>query len=120
MFPNLTCVTDSAAKAPRSLYVVQSNPVPGREAEFDQWYQRHVAEVLTVPGFVAAGRWRPSTVRRFPTTADYPYSHVVTYEVLGDPQAAFAALDEAHRAGMAAPRAVAPGFLAHLFEPLPE
>lgn len=40
-------------------YVVLSNPVPGREDEYNEWYTgRHLADVTAVPGFVAAQRFR--------------------------------------------------------------
>lgn len=41
--------------------IVLSNPVPGREAEFNEWYDRqHIPDLLNVPGFVAAQRFRLS------------------------------------------------------------
>lgn len=41
------------------VYVVQSNPVPGREEEYNRWYnERHLADVLAVPGFVSAQRFK--------------------------------------------------------------
>jgi hypothetical protein len=40
-------------------YVVLSNPKDGREDEYNDWYdRRHLADVLAVPGFVAAQRFR--------------------------------------------------------------
>lgn len=39
-------------------YVVHSNPVPGREGEYNDWYSnRHLADVVAVPGFVSAQRF---------------------------------------------------------------
>jgi hypothetical protein len=39
-------------------YVVLTNPLPGREAEYNDWYtNRHLADVMTVPGFVSARRF---------------------------------------------------------------
>jgi len=35
-----------------------TNPVPGREDEFNRWYdERHVPDLLAVPGFVSARRF---------------------------------------------------------------
>jgi len=35
-----------------------TNPVPGREEEFNRWYdERHVPDLLAVPGFVSAQRF---------------------------------------------------------------
>lgn len=40
-------------------YVVLSNPMPGREDEYNAWYtDQHLAEVIAVPGFVSAQRFR--------------------------------------------------------------
>jgi hypothetical protein len=41
-------------------FVVMSNPTtPGQEAEFNEWYNKiHIADVLNVPGFVAAQRFK--------------------------------------------------------------
>lgn len=42
----------------RYAYVVYSNPVPGREDEYNDWYSnRHLADVVAVPGFVSAQRF---------------------------------------------------------------
>lgn len=40
-------------------YVVYSNPVAGREDEYNDWYtNRHLADVVAVQGFVSAQRFR--------------------------------------------------------------
>ena len=44
---------------PQFAYVVLSNPVAGREDEYNDWYsKRHLTDVTAVPGFVAAQRFR--------------------------------------------------------------
>ena len=41
------------------LFVVHSEPVRGREDEYNDWYENiHLDEVLAVPGFVAAQRFK--------------------------------------------------------------
>lgn len=41
-----------------ALCLVFSNPVEGREAEFNDWYsQRHLPDVLRVPGYLSARRF---------------------------------------------------------------
>jgi len=41
----------------RYVFVVHSNPVAGREQEYNDWYaQRHLQELLACPGIVAARR----------------------------------------------------------------
>lgn len=44
---------------PQYAYVVLSNPVAGREDEYNDWYtSQHLADVTAVPGFVSAQRFR--------------------------------------------------------------
>jgi len=39
-------------------FIVLSNPVPGREDEYNDWYDgRHVDDVLKIPGFVRVQRF---------------------------------------------------------------
>jgi hypothetical protein len=45
-------------------YVVLSNPVPGREDEYNHWYTgQHLNDVIAVPGFVSAQRYRLHDVK---------------------------------------------------------
>lgn len=38
--------------------IVMSNPVPGREDEYNDWYDnRHMDDVLSIPGFVRVQRF---------------------------------------------------------------
>ena len=49
-------------------FVVFTNAVEGREDEFNRWYDdRHIPDVLAVPGFVAAQRLAANPVRGTPT-----------------------------------------------------
>ena len=44
---------------PQFAYVVLSNPVAGREDEYNDWYSnQHLADVTAVEGFVSAQRFR--------------------------------------------------------------
>jgi hypothetical protein len=44
---------------PRYTFVVLTNPVPGKEAEYNEWYNKqHIPDVLNIPGFVCAQRFR--------------------------------------------------------------
>jgi hypothetical protein len=44
---------------PKGVMVVQSGPAEGREDEYHDWYENvHIPEVLAVPGFVGARRFR--------------------------------------------------------------
>lgn len=41
------------------IFVVLTNAAGGRDGEFNEWYnRRHIPDVLRVPGFVAAQRFR--------------------------------------------------------------
>jgi len=43
----------------RHSFVVFSDPMPGRETEYNDWYDtQHMPDVLKVPGFIAAQRFR--------------------------------------------------------------
>jgi hypothetical protein len=75
-------------------FVVKSKPVEGREAEFNDWYDNHhVPDVLAVPGFVAAQRFRADAA-----APGHPY--LAIYEIEGDARAAMEALTSAVRNGM--------------------
>ena len=40
-------------------FVVLTNPTSGKDAEFNEWYNKqHIPDVLNVPGFVCAQRFR--------------------------------------------------------------
>lgn len=76
----------------RSILVVQTNAVPGREEEFDAWYTDvHLPELLAIPGFVAAQRFvhAPEGRPRDPAPA---YRHLAIYEIDASPEEAAAAL----------------------------
>ncbi|WP_433607146.1 hypothetical protein ACQP2P_31995 [Dactylosporangium sp. CA-139114] len=46
--------------------LIYTGPVPGLEADYHRWYDEvHVAEVLALPGFVAAGRYATDGPARF-------------------------------------------------------
>lgn len=82
----------------RSVYVVKTNPVEGREEEYNDWYNsRHIPDVLNVPGFVAAQRF---TLEDLPKNETAPYRYLALYEIEGDPAKALATLGEAVAGGM--------------------
>jgi hypothetical protein len=71
------------------LFLVVSNPVAGREAEFNDWYSRqHLDDVLRVPGFTGARRFMVSGESRLPGR------YVAIYELeCADPDAVLASLN---------------------------
>ena len=81
-----------ASKQERSVLLVMSNPVEGREEEYHEWYENtHIGEVLWVPGIVSGQRFELVAEKGQPETRRF----LVLYEVEGDPQAVFDALNAA-------------------------
>lgn len=65
-------------------YVILSQAVPGREAEFDSWYDdTHLADVVRVDGVVSARRFNIETA--IVTEFDAPqWRSVAIYEIESD------------------------------------
>lgn len=79
---------------PSALLVVFTNPASAEEeATYNAWYDDvHLADVLKVPGFVSAKRYRLSPVPAVADPAPAPASYLAIYEVEGDVEAAAKAL----------------------------
>lgn len=68
----------------RYLFLVFSNPVAGKESEYNVWYSgQHVSDLLRVPGVVAARRLKFSPVQLTPTDAA-PARYLAVYEIETD------------------------------------
>ena len=66
---------------PRYKMVVLSNPVEGREAEYNDWYQNtHLGQVVAFKGFKSAQRFR--LVRNLMERQAWPYMAI--YEIETD------------------------------------
>lgn len=101
--------------------LVLSNPVPGMEDEFNEWYSgRHVHEILRVPGYVSAQRFRVTRHRLGGSASSgmlEPFQYLALYEVEGDPEEILARFEEARIAGqVTSSPALAPVFSAHFYE----
>ena len=78
-------------------FIVLSNPIGGKDDEFNKWYDEiHVPEVLEVPGVVAAQRYDLAELD-IPDDPDLPaqlppptHRYLVIYEVEGKPEAVMA------------------------------
>lgn len=71
--------------APRELLVALVNPVEGKDESFRTWYwDTHLAEVLALPGFVSAQRYRSA----LPEEAGAAHRYATVYEVEGSAAAA--------------------------------
>jgi hypothetical protein len=79
----------------RHVLIVLSNPVAGREDEYNDWYDNvHLGEVLQVPGFVAAQRFVAAPA--LPGREGPPRQYLAIYELeTDDLQASLAALTKA-------------------------
>jgi hypothetical protein len=63
-------------------FVVLTNPAPGREDEFNDWYNgRHLDDVLSVPGFVAAQRLEHAGLER---DSSAKYKYLTIYDIESD------------------------------------
>lgn len=84
----------------KHVFVVFTEAQPGREAEFNAWYDnQHVPDVLKVPGFRCAQRFRVQPAPDGPANA--PPRFMALYEIETDDLAAVMAETKA-RAGTAA------------------
>jgi len=62
------------------IFIALTNPAPGREAEFNQFYDDiHVPDVLGSQGWVAAQRYRLSSEQR--PDQSPPWMYLAVYEV---------------------------------------
>lgn len=81
----------------RHQYVILSQAVSGREAEFEQWYDRqHLQDVCAVEGVVSARRFKIDSQRS--SELDVPaWSSLAIYEIEGDdPQSVIADIAAAY------------------------
>jgi hypothetical protein len=105
---------------PRTIFLVQTEPVAGREDEYHEWYtNQHLDDLLAVPGFVAAQRFTISPQQR-PGTTPPKFAHLAIYDIEGDPQAALASLAEARAGGMLISDALGPESAAHVYTSITE
>ncbi|MBI1179522.1 MAG: hypothetical protein GC201_03125 [Alphaproteobacteria bacterium] len=76
------------------LLVAISSAQPGREDEFNAWYETvHMGEVLNLPGFVGARRYEPAQ------EGDEPARYMAVYEIEGDADVAMGALMDTVKGG---------------------
>jgi hypothetical protein len=81
-----------------NVYLVFSKPPQEiGAAEYGQWYEAHVRDILAVDGFAAARRFDLEPARG--DTSPTMYSHLSLYAIDGDAREAMARLAEAGEAG---------------------
>lgn len=70
---------------PRYTFLAFTNPTPGKEDEYNQWYEEHhLKDVLQCPGFVSARRFRLADTRFEFNTVTPPYRYLALYEIETD------------------------------------
>lgn len=95
------------AQGPLALWVVLTNAVEGRDAEFNEWYDgRHIHDVVAIPGFVAGRRYQ---VTGMAGDVSSRWNYLAIYEIALD-RAAESLAEAAARAG--GPKMPNPGYLA--------
>jgi hypothetical protein len=69
-------------------FLALTNPVAGKEDEFNQWYdQHHVPDVVNVPGFISGQRFKLADAQ-FGGEASKAYKYLAVYEIETDDIAA--------------------------------
>jgi hypothetical protein len=77
-----------------NLHIVFSRPPAGvSDEDFNRWYDAHLPEILSVPGFVSARRFRLEPVVE-DATAPVPFRYLALYEVEGDPKTVIAEMEK--------------------------
>jgi hypothetical protein len=70
---------------PRYTFLAFTNPTPGKEDEYNQWYEEHhLKDVLQCPGFVSARRFRLADTQFEFNTIKPPYQYMALYEIETD------------------------------------
>lgn len=103
----------------RHFFFVFSDAVEGRETQYHQWYERHVEDILALPGFAAAQRFESHDVEG--RIADH--GQLALYEIEGAPEEALANLRRAVTEGRLErpdPEYVAPNLRSFIFSPIGE
>ena len=76
-----------------NLHLVFSKPPEViSDEEYNRWYDFHLGEILVVPGFVSARRYRLATVKGEWTPSGHRY--LSAYEIEGDPRDVMRELDK--------------------------
>lgn len=66
-------------------FLAFTNPVAGKEAEYNKWYdEHHLIDVINVPGFVSARRFRLATTQFQFNTVTPAYRYLALYEIETD------------------------------------
>jgi hypothetical protein len=79
---------------PSQFLLVFSNPVPGKEDDYNRWYdEEHLAEILAVRGFIATSRFRLDGAQ-LDGQPECPHRYLAIYEYEGDAEEAMRLLGD--------------------------
>ncbi len=69
-------------------FLALTNPVPGKEDEYNEWYDKHhVPDVINIPGFISGQRFKLSD-SQFGGEASKAFKYLALYEIETDDIAA--------------------------------
>lgn len=70
-------------------FLALTNPVAGKENEFNEWYDKHhVPDVINVPGFISGQRFKLADSQMGNAEATKTYRYLALYEIETDDVAA--------------------------------
>jgi hypothetical protein len=70
--------------AKKHVFLVLTNPVEGKDKEFNDWYSnQHIPDVVSVPGIVAAQRFKLADFQ-MGNGAPSPWKYLSIYEIESD------------------------------------
>src|SRR6202158_7589 len=74
---------EAAVGKHRYAFLVFANPIPGREAEFNDWYtSTHMGDLLQLAGWVGGQRFRiVTTVQPRPSVAGYGHGYLMIWDL---------------------------------------
>jgi hypothetical protein len=81
----------------KNLFFAFSNPVTGKEQEFNEWYdQVHIPELMAIPGISSAQRFSAHRAEGDPA---HTHGYLTIYEIEGDPAEVMGRIGKAAAAG---------------------
>jgi hypothetical protein len=93
----LRTIAEEGCLMAKYTFIVMTNPVTGKETEFNEWYNtNHIPDVLNVPGFVSGHRFRLAETQMGGDSSK-AYKYLALYEIETDDLAA--TLKELRRRG---------------------
>lgn len=102
----------------KHLFVVLTNAVDGMDEAFNDWYtNRHLSDVVAIPGIKSARRFELSDAQRM---TDPPYRYCALYEIETDdlPSVVKELVDRSNTKTMPLSEAMAEDRLAIIFKPM--